>query len=247
MLAVHEFSADSTVTLLAGRHNLPASVECEIDRLWNVEQARRGKYLSNGLIFSAIEISPGQILGRTVEYRQWIAQRGRPELYDVLAVRPVAVAGLFECADGLIFGRRASTVTQDAGLWELVPSGGIDTSQLAPGEVNYRAQILSELHEELGCRSDSVLSATAFCLVEDLESHVLDIGIAMLAQLSAAEVFRTHHVAASQEYEELRVMTVADVNEFVEREASQLVPVSVALIRCMRDRRLCGYVVPDGV
>lgn len=133
MLSVHQFFPMARIRISNISTPLSAEVEAEVEHLWQVEQQRRGKALFNGKILSAIEVSPQQIIGRIVEYRHLIAQRARPELFDVLNVRPVAVSGLFECADGLVFGRRAGSMTQDAGLWELVPSGGIDTSKAVGG------------------------------------------------------------------------------------------------------------------
>ena len=231
MLHVLKFLPTSTVTLQGAEVKLPASVEAEVECIWQAEQKRRGKALFNGRILSALEVTPQTISGRAVEYRHLIAQRARPELYNVLQVRPVAVSGLFECAEGIVFGRRADTMTQDAGLWELVPSGGIDVSKVAYGEeVDYRAKILTELNEEIGLSSDFVSNVSPFCLVDDLDSHVLDIGIAIASPLSADAVLRIHRAAASKEYEELRVVPLTEVGGFMQVEASQLVGVSAALI-----------------
>ena len=235
MLKVHHWLPTSTIVLLAAAFTLPASVESVVEHLWQAEQQRRGQSLFNGKILSAVEISPQRILGRVLEYRHLIAQRARPELFDVLRVRPVAVSGVFECADGIVFGRRAGTMTQDAGLWELVPSGGIDTSEVPDGaEVDYRAQILTELHKEIGIGSDSVASIRPFCLVDDLDSHVLDIGLMMESPLSASAVLKIHREAATRDYDELRVVDRAEVDGFIQGEASQLVGVSAILIQQFR-------------
>lgn len=222
--------------MLAAAVTLPAAVESDVEHLWQAEQQHRGTSLFNGKILSAVEISPHRIVGRVVEYRHLIAQRARPELFDVLRVRPVAVSGVFECADGIVFGRRPGTVTQDAGLWELVPSGGIDTSEVPEGaEVDYRAQILTELHEEIGIGSDSVASIRPFCLVDDLDSHVLDIGIVMESPLSASEVLKIHREAATKDYDELRIVHRAEVDAFIQKEKSQLVGVSAILMERFRN------------
>lgn len=232
MLAVHEWFSTSTVVLLDSTDTLPTAVQSEVEQLWQAEQQRRGKSLSNGRILSAVEISPQRILGRVVEYRHLIAQRARPELFDVLRVRPVAVSGMLECADGIVLGRRAATVTQHAGLWELVPSGGLDTSGVPEGsEVDYRAQILIELREEVGIDAEWVTSIRPFCLVDDLDSHVLDIGLGMDSPLSSAAVLNIHRERATKEYDELRVVAREAVDGFIQGEASRLVGVSARLIQ----------------
>jgi hypothetical protein len=230
MLKVREFLPSSTVISVAGKVKLPDSIERQVEELWQKEQKRRGLSVFNGRLLSAIESSSQRIVGRVVEYRLLIAQRARPELYEVLQVRPVAVSGLLECPDGIVFGRRAVTVTQDAGLWELVPSGGLDATKFVAGEINYCAQILGELQEEVGIGSESVSSVSPFCLIEDLESHVLDIGIAMMSPLTAAALVRHQRSAGSGEYEELRVVQRADLAEFMCRQASRLGRVTSALM-----------------
>jgi hypothetical protein len=229
-LNVREFLPTSTVMSVAGKVKLPDLVERQVEALWQMEQTRRGTALFNGSLLSAIESSSEQIVGRVVEYRLLVAQRARPELYAVLQVRPVAVSGLLECPDGIVFGRRAVTVTQDAGSWELVPSGGLDASRFEPGEINFLSQILAELQEEVGIGIESLSSVTPFCLVECLESHVLDIGIAMMTPLAGAALIRMHGIAGSKEYVELRVVARTELADFMRSEASNLAEVSAALI-----------------
>ena len=237
MLTTRTFLPTSTVTLI-GKGSPPQALESEVEMLWRAEQERRGESLFNGNILSAVEITQAGILGRVAEYRHLVAQRARPQLFDYLQVRPVAVSGLLQCADGIVFGRRARTVTQHPGLWELVPSGGLDTSKVSEsGVIDYRAQLLTELLEELGINANSVSSIRPFSLVEDSGSHVIDIGIALASQLSAAQVLRAHREAKTKEYAELRVLSVDEVDCFVRFEASQLVGVSTVLIRQFQNER----------
>src|SRR6185295_13703559 len=130
--------------------DLAPGVDVEVETLWQAERQRRDVF--NGRILSAVEITPNRLLGRVVEYRRFVAQQANPALFDVLRVRPVGVSGVLHCADGLVFGRRAAGLTQGAGLWELVPSGSLD---VPPGarqgaQIDYRAQILAELSQEIG-------------------------------------------------------------------------------------------------
>lgn len=231
MLKVTSFSSSAAVRLNDSPLVLPDNIEVEVELLWQAEQARRGKALFNGKMFSAVEITPDTILGRIVEYRHLIAQRAKPELFEALKVRPVAVSGLFECAKGVVFGRRSGAMTQDAGLWELCPSGGLDTSKTAASdEVDYCAQILTELQEEIGISPDDVTEIHPFCLVDDLDSHVIDIGIALTSRLSADEVLAIHRAAATKEYDELLIVPHDEVVQFMADKRGQLVVVSTALL-----------------
>lgn len=234
MLHVQKLSAASkfTVTLSeVSSTKLPDDLESEVDTLWRREQERRGKAIFNGRILSALDSTSQGIQCRVVEYRHLIAQRIRPVLYEVLRVRPVAVSGLFECADGVVFGKRGGTLTQDSGLWELVPSGGLGPDEVVlGGEIDYRSQIMTELYEEIGIDADAVSSVSPFCLVDDLDSHVLDIGIAMHSALSSDAVLRMHGATVSHEYEALQIVPLASVKEFAQDKSGQLVSVSAKLI-----------------
>lgn len=218
---------------------LTLGLENEVEYLWQAEQKENGKAIFNGRILSAVKISENSLHGCIVEYRQLIAQRARPELFDTLRVRPVAVSGLLTCPGGIVFGRRASMMTQDAGLWELVPSGGIDTSRISnTTEVDYLAQILTELHEETGINANCVSSVCPFCLVDDDVSHVIDVGIALNSSLSSGDILRLHREAATNEYDDLRIVHYSALGDFILDEGTQLVGVSAALIHHFRQTRL---------
>jgi hypothetical protein len=231
MLRVTAFKPSARIQLGFARPALAAGVVAEVERLWQAEQARRDVPLLNGKILSALEIGPERILGRIAEYRHLVAQQARPELFAELNVRPVAVSGVFECAAGVLLGRRANSCTQDAGLWELCPSGGLDVSRTVPGaDVDYRAQILTELAEEVGVTATAVRKTTPICLIEDPNSHVIDVGIELQSPLAAQEVVRLHRDSASKEYAELAIVAREDLGAFLAAKRGQMVGVSVALI-----------------
>jgi len=231
MLNVKTISAGFTVKIEGDYPALTPATEREVERIWQAEQKRRGKAMFNGRILSALTVKEEGICGCVAEYRHLIAQRVRPELFDELRIRPVAVSGLFECVDGIVFGRRSGTTTQDAGLWELVPSGGIDTSKTSGPEVDYLSQVLTELTEETGIKADSISSTIPFCLVEDTSSRVVDIGIAIKSSLSAVAILTIHQGAATKEYRELRIVPHAEVSGFINDEAPRIVGVSAMLIQ----------------
>lgn len=199
---------------------LSAELENEVERIWLAEQNRHRKTIFNGHIMSASTVSSDGIYGYTAEYRHWIAQRARPELFKDLPLRPVAVSGLLECKDGVVLGRRAASMTQDAGLLELVPSGGIDISKINDDihqqsnvNVDFLSQILTELHEEIGIKSGFVSRVKPFCLVEDTKSRVLDIGIAIESPLSYDEILTIHRNTATKEYDKLRLVPRSEMNQ----------------------------------
>lgn len=137
---------------------------------------------------------------------------------------------MLECPAGLVFGRRANSVTQDAGCWELCPSGGLDVSQVAVGaDVDYRAQLMVELAEETGLTAEAVTTVAPFCLVEDMESHVIDVGISLGTPLSVEEMMARHR-RANGEYAEIAVVARADLGDFLARHGGHVARASAALV-----------------
>jgi hypothetical protein len=231
MLNVMRFKPSARIKLSGAVLNLSGGVEAEIERLWTAEQSRRREPIFNGKILSAMEVEPEWIVGGIVEYRHLIAQRAKPELFHELNVRPVAVSGLLECEAGILFGRRAKSVTEAAGLWELCPSGGLDVSEAVAGsDVDYRAQILIELREEIGVSADAVSKASPFCLVEDPDTHVIDVGIALTLSMSPNEIIAIHRNLATKEYEELTIVPRKDLTDFIAKNYECITKVSAALI-----------------
>ena len=225
-------SSEFTIWIDPSSPPLLANLENEVERLWKAEQKKHGNKMFNGHIISASTFTAKEIRGFVVDYRYLIAQRARPELFEYLQVRPVAVSGLLMCSDGIIFGRRAGSVTQDSNFWELVPSGGIDTSAICNiVKVDYISQLFTELQEEVGIKYDSVSNVKPFCLVDDTESHVLDIGIALKSQITHDQVLKSHRESATKEYDELRIIPISEINKFIHDKSSQLVTVSTVLIQ----------------
>jgi hypothetical protein len=135
--------------------DLTPPIEAEIDAIWRMEQSRLGNVLFNGRVFSGDVITPELVTGHWTEYRRIVAQLRRPELYEHIRIRPLAVGGVIQSPDGFIFGRRQPKAVYQAGEWQLPPAGNVDPTCEGPnGEVNVTAMLLTELGEELGLTPD---------------------------------------------------------------------------------------------
>lgn len=232
LLFVHELLTDAVLIVVNETPHVPAGTQAEIARLWEEEQGRRATSMVNGAILSALLVSPSRIVGRIAEYREYLAQKVRPQLYDVLKVRPVAVSGILECPQGLIFGRRGADVTDCAGFWELVPSGGIDMKgRTAEQGADYRAQLAVELREEIGISLDAVEALAPICAVEDGITHVVDIGVAITTNLSLERLREAHRAAESDEYSEILAIPMTAFEDFAKGCGEQLLPTSAELVR----------------
>src|SRR5579859_3764895 len=219
------------VTAEARLPPLDADLEHRVEEMWRQEQTKRGTSLFNGAILSVVSHSPERIEVGITEYRRFLAQRRDPTLFGKLGVRPLAVSGLMRCRDGVVLGRRSNASTQDAGRWELVPSGGVDARAVgADGAVSLIGQLMVELREETGCPAAAVTSAEPFLLVEDSGSQVIDIGIDLVLDLDAASVLAAHRSGATDEYALLRIVPDSELTTFVSQARPPVVEVSRALL-----------------
>jgi hypothetical protein len=147
----------------------------EVESIWQAEKSQRGPGLFNGPLFSVDQISEETVFGHFVEYRLFLAQMRRPELFAELRIQPLAVTGLLQNAEGLFFGFRSSSAAQQPDCWELIPAGGIDDSTLTDhGEIKPQEQILAELEEEVGLSRAAVAAPQLVSFCEEL-SHVFDL------------------------------------------------------------------------
>ena len=227
MLRIEDISNDVSVIVVGEAETLGANVEAEIQVIWDAEAAKPGRSLFNGKVFSVTSRSPHRIEGHFVEYRRLIAQNMNPELFRVLGVRPLGVSGILRCADGLVFGRRNEGMTQDPGMWELVPSGSVDRQFVTDnGRIDLAAQIGLELSEEIGIPEAAVSNMTPVCLVDDDVSHVCDIGLTISCDLSAGEVMAAHEALPGDEYTEIAIVAEGDIPSYANALGDALIEAS---------------------
>jgi len=212
---------------------LPPATKDRVEDIWTAEKQRRGGSLFNGRLFSVSTNDwAGRITGWLAEYKWFLAQRREPSLFDVLRVQPLAITGLLHCKDGIVFGHRAGHVEQDAGLWELVPSGGIDGSTVkGDGSISLSDQALAELEEEIGIAANVLSSEpVAFAIVYDEDSHVSDVGISLRTDVTKKMIISKFMSLPNREYVELECVASNLVGDFVQQRGRQLAPVSQALL-----------------
>jgi hypothetical protein len=226
---VHEVTADVAVRVVHEMPNLPKALDREVERLWQAACERvavggAGK-LFNGRVFSVDGFAPSLVTGHLTEFRRIVAQMEQPALFSQLGVRPLAVCGLLRCAGGVVVGQRHRGAVYQAGMWQLPPAGSVDAGVVSTdGGVDFRRQLLSELQEEVGLSADMVEGPQPLCIVEHPGSHVSDFGLGLVTKLSAEAVLAAYRTGGNGEYEQLRVISVAELPLFLAEVGELLVP-----------------------
>jgi hypothetical protein len=227
--AVHPVSPELEVRVSREMPRLAPALETRSDTRWarasaRVEAGGAGR-MFNGQVFSIDAITPERITGHLSEYRRLVAQIEDNALFADLGVRSLAACGVLRCADGVVFGRRPSAAIYQASLWQPCPAGSVDGGARGlDGTMDYRAQLLTELREELGLGAEVISDITPLCVVEHAGSHVCDLGMAVRTTLSADAIQEAHRVRGNAEYDPLRIIPVADLCAFISWAGASLVP-----------------------
>lgn len=208
-----------------------AATEKRIQAIWDREKKKRGERLFDAPMLSLERVDGETLWARRVSYRAYLGQLREPALYAELKIRALAVSGLLHVGDEVLFGLRATHLTQDPGCWELVPSGGLSLDYLgADGVYSLKDQFLAELREELGVAADALSGrALPYLLVEDTESHCIDLAIEARVKEPKESIAHAHESRGTDEYTALAFVAAPDLPRF-ERE-HPIVPVSLALLK----------------
>ncbi len=195
---------------------LPRSLGQEVDEIWQAERALRGSALFDGPLFSLEEISPHTVAGRFVQFRRYLAQERRPELFSELRIQPLTVTGLLQNAEGLFFGYRSSAVALQPDCWELIPSGGLDRTTLTEaGQIHPAGQVLTELQEEVGINAAAVVSPRLLCFSEDPLHHNFELVWEIETPLDRTAILRAHAALPHREHAEITFVSWADIESFL--------------------------------
>jgi hypothetical protein len=234
---VHPIRPDVEICITRPMPPLPAALEARIDVLWAAASARVAAggagHLFNGRIFSIDTIAPDRITGHLTEYRRLVAQVEDHTLFAELGIRSLAACGVLSCAGGVVIGRRPAAAIYQPGMWQLCPAGSVDGGAArADGTMDYRAQLQTELLEELGIGPEFLGEITPLCLVEHAGSHVSDLGMAVRTTLSADAILTAHRTGGNGEYDPLRIVPLAELSEFIEWAGDTLVPPAPVFLAC---------------
>jgi hypothetical protein len=148
-------------------------------------------------------------------------------------VRPLSVCGVLRMPDGILFGRRQTGATYEAGLWQMPPAGSVDAGALRGGQVDVAGQIRTELAEEIGLGWSRIGTCRAFAVVVHAASGVHDLGFLLETDAEFAEVTACQAATGCGEYAELRVVPEAALGGFLAAEAGRMVPAAPLFLRAL--------------
>jgi hypothetical protein len=226
---VHPIRPEVEVRITRPMPPLQAAMEARIDALWAAASARvaaggAGR-LFNGRVFSIDTIAADRITGHLTEYRRLVAQVEDNALFGELGIRSLAACGVLSCSAGVVIGRRPEAAIYQPGMWQLCPAGSVDGGAArADGTMDYRAQLRTELQEELGIGPEVLGPITPLCVVEHAGSHVSDLGMAVQTTLSPDAILAAHRSSGNGEYDPLRIVSIAELPDFIEWAGDALVP-----------------------
>ena len=161
---------------------------------------------------------------QSLEYRTVFAQLMAPDLG--LDIRPLAVSGLILDRDGKTLVGQRSQVSQYPGRWELVPSGGMDSTMDL--EQGVGAQLSREFEEETGWDRGRIRGISPFCLVRNGNHGNYDIGALIRLDGSLGEL-----PGPNGEYKAFRAMDLLDVRDT--KALDEWVPTSLVLVALAMD------------
>lgn len=210
----------------------PSELRKKIDTHWE-KLISQGRNLFDGKIFSILSIVNHEIIGQFIPYRCYVAWKECPALRDELSVRPFCVSGITFSDHRILVGKRAAGVYNCPGMWEFVPSGGVDEQCLKGSHVDLEELILRELEEEMGIHPDHVEKLKILALAED----TVEQGVELIYSLKIGDENFSAIKPFLPEYSEAKLVAFNQIEEFLRKEIHQAVPFSHFLWQIFADSR----------
>lgn len=197
-----------------------------IEEIWNTEKALIGSPLFNGRLASALSFDEHLLTAELVEYKYYMAQMRDPAIKKILQLTPLGISGRIISDGAILIGRRSQKVFLDRGLYEAVPSGGVDMHALEGDYVNLRKQIEIELEEETGMPTSFIQQFRPLSLVKDPSHGTLEVCVELILHSDA----RTFPLVPNDEYSEFRWVSLSDLPAFLSTHAHETIPVTKWLL-----------------
>lgn len=193
-----------------------------IERIWQEEVRLKGDKLFNGQMLSYLRHNSHELHGCFVDYKYYLAVLRQPSLRDKIPIETLGVSGLTISDGWLLWGKRASFVTEYAGYYECAPSGGINPEMAIGGMVPTHIPYEVELLEETGISKEQVTGISPVCLVYDVNVHLYE----CVARIEVDPCLRRMKMSASEEYDELVWVEISKLAHFLDNDEVNILPMS---------------------
>tara|TARA_B110000438_G_scaffold303728_2_gene366805 strand:+ start:516 stop:1265 length:750 start_codon:yes stop_codon:yes gene_type:complete len=230
-LRSYDVNADVSIAISDAGEAPSTTTQSHINVIWEAAIARQDHLLFDGTVLSVASITPEHITVYRDSYKSFFAQCQKPDLFEDLAIRPLACSGLIQCKDGFVFAKRGNHMFLDAGCWELAPSGTFDEDAVdRDGKIDAGRFLLRELQEELGIEPSLARPGKVLGVFEHQEFRGVDLAIDVQLDLTE-EQLRTHFEANdNHEYSALAVVPKNKLGEFTTQADAKFVPLSLRLL-----------------
>ncbi len=230
-LREHKVNKDFKVNLLPTDPVIEDDTQAAIDQLWQDALKQKDRILVDGSVLSVSEISSEEITVQRSSYRNFYAQTSEPSLFETLRVRPLACSSILRCKDGLVLARRSNSVFLEPSLWELAPSGTLDSDAVTEsGDVDLYGFLLREMQEELGIVDPRLDKSETVGLFEHLVSHGVDVVTEMQVDHTEGAIKDVFKKNRNREYESLEIVPKNHISAFIAEHRGQLVSLTQRLL-----------------
>ncbi len=199
---------------------LSPSVRDSVSRLWeSAKQANPSITDGRVLCYRDHVILAGAVTVRcfVTRYSRFVARLADPTLE--ISADPLGVCGAIRDRNGwTLVGRRGKATTEYSGHFEFVPAGSVTPPSARNGRIDFVAQLMLELEEEVGIGREFVTGVTPVALILDPEDRVYNVfcDIGFGGDLRAFE--RAAGWRGTDEYDDVRAIPWDRVEDFIRNE-----------------------------
>ena len=180
---------------------IPKDLRVKLDKIWE-EESRKNAKIFDGKVLFYLKVNNGKIECFYSYYRYWYSQRFMGEPDQSFRFLALAVTGVITSKNLVFLGKRSQNVTQDKGLFEVFPSGGISIDSGG----DFKEQLLQEFEEEVGANRSKVSSILPAFILEDDENNVVDIVSTININCDINQLS-----CSNEEYNEFLLLDLGDV------------------------------------
>lgn len=193
-----------------------------VEAIWQEEKKKKGERLFNGRMLIYLKHSMTSLWGSFVDYKYYIAGLRDSSLRQKMNLRTIGASGITRSGNCVLWGRRASFVTEYPGYYECAPSGGINPEMALEGCISVKEAFIQELTEETRIPATLVEKIVPRWIVYDSQAKLYE--IVALIDLDSSVKHLT--LSATDEYDELLWIEMDNLSLFFEGRGEKILPAS---------------------